>query len=436
MARRILLAARASLALTAAFLLVAAALGARGALASDCTRTSVGLVPLTDLGAGSYQGFQGGLYPGGTNFRPVAHESAGVAIARAIVPLDTLGNPDPVNGRIVLISIGMSNATQEFSTFVPKAMNDPERHPLLVVIDCAKGGQATQDIRRSDAAYWDTVATRLRGHGSGPLQAQVAWIKEARRGPTEPFPASAESLANDLGAIARILEDKLPNLRIAYLTSRIYAGYATTALNPEPYAYESGFAVQWLIGAQIGGEDSLNFDPGLGPVESPWLSWGPYLWADGLVPRSDGLIWRCEDFATDGTHPSASGRSIVADSLLSFFKRDVATAPWFVTPALVAIGPRATGGAPRLAVAPNPARSGIEVAFTPAGGGRWRLEILDLGGRRVRLLARGAGEGTPAARRWDGRGDAGEVVPAGIYWVRLTAGDRTRASRVVWLGGR
>src|SRR5213083_2372669 len=94
-------------------------------------------------------------------------------IARAIVPLDTLGNPDPANGRIVLISIGMSNATQEFSTFVPLATSDPGRNPRLNVIDCAEGGQATQDIRTAGAPYWDTVAARLRAHGSAPLQAQV-----------------------------------------------------------------------------------------------------------------------------------------------------------------------------------------------------------------------------------------------------------------------
>ena len=36
--------------------------------ASDCTVTSVGLVPLTDLRTGLYLGqFQGGLYPGGSN---------------------------------------------------------------------------------------------------------------------------------------------------------------------------------------------------------------------------------------------------------------------------------------------------------------------------------------------------------------------------------
>src|SRR5205814_5733577 len=100
--------------------------------------------------------------------------------------------------------------------------------------------------------------------------------------------------------------------------SRIYAGYATgvSALNPEPYAYESGFAVKWLIEGQINGADSVNYDPARGPVQAPWLSWAPYLWADGLTPRNDGLTWVCSSFQSDGTHPSATGRDIVADSLL------------------------------------------------------------------------------------------------------------------------
>lgn len=54
------------------------------------------------------------------------------------------------------------------------------------------------------------------------------------------------------------LKQKFPNLRIACLSSRIYGGYATTHLNPEPYAYESAFVVRWLIQDQIKGEPSLN----------------------------------------------------------------------------------------------------------------------------------------------------------------------------------
>src|SRR2546428_10178954 len=88
--------------------LIAAMLLPAAASASNCNGTQTGMIPLTDLGAGFYHGFQGGLYPGGVNTRPPAHDAAGVAIAHAIAPLDTFGNSDP-NGRIVLISIGMSN---------------------------------------------------------------------------------------------------------------------------------------------------------------------------------------------------------------------------------------------------------------------------------------------------------------------------------------
>src|SRR5258705_204576 len=115
--------------LAALFLAVLTALlAACPCWAIDCTRDSTGMVPLIDLGSGTYFGFEGGLYAGGSNHRPAAHDAAGLSIAQSIGPLDTLGMPDPA-GRGVLISIGMSNAKQEFSTFVPKAMADPLKKP-------------------------------------------------------------------------------------------------------------------------------------------------------------------------------------------------------------------------------------------------------------------------------------------------------------------
>ena len=61
------------------------------------------------------------------------------------------------------------------------------------------------------------------------------------------------------------------------------------------------------------------------------LLWGPYLWADGTTPRkADGLTWERKDLATDGVHPSQSGRRKVADLLLKFFKTDGLAASWFL----------------------------------------------------------------------------------------------------------
>src|SRR6266404_171109 len=50
--------------------------------------------PLTELGAGEYQGIQGGLYPSGKNERPAAHEAAGLALAKQVQPLSADGKPN------------------------------------------------------------------------------------------------------------------------------------------------------------------------------------------------------------------------------------------------------------------------------------------------------------------------------------------------------
>src|SRR5205823_2129142 len=87
------------------------------AQASDCSRTSVGFTPINDLGTGKYQGFEGGLYSGGSNLPPAAHALAGRTLAAGVGPRDPNGKPD-ASGRYVLISIGMSNTTAEFQRFI------------------------------------------------------------------------------------------------------------------------------------------------------------------------------------------------------------------------------------------------------------------------------------------------------------------------------
>jgi len=415
-----------------ALLLACLLLPAGRALAADCTRTTVGTVSLTDLGTNLYQGVPGGLYPGGMNARPAAHDAAGRAIANALAPLDTLGQPDPVNGRVVLVSIGMSNATQEFRRFVQKSDADPLRLPTTRVIDCAVGGQSADRIDDPAAPYWDSVATRLRGRGSSPLQAQVAWIKEADAGPMGSFGASSETLAVHLARVVAILEQKCPNLRLAYFTSRIYAGYATTVLNPEPYAYESGFAVRRVIERQLSGDPELNFDPGAGAVTAPWLAWGPYLWADGLTPRGDGLTWDCTEFQDDGTHPSPVGQLKVADSLLAFFQRDVTTTPWYVgTNTLDVSGP--VSSALELGVSPNPARERVTFTLRAPAGSRWRFTVCDIAGRIVHR-DEGVGSGGEERLRWDPAVGLRGTRPTS-YWARLDTETGHRVVRFVRLTG-
>ncbi len=297
----------------------------------DCNQTSVGFLPLIDMGANTYQGFSGGLYPNQSNAIPTAHLNAGITIAQSLQALDSNGQPD-ANGKLVLLSIGMSNTTQEFSTWVPMSDADANRAGIVRVVDGAQGGQHAGRIADPNAAYWTAVSQRLADAGVTEQQVQVVWMKEAVSTPTDPFPAHAVELQGLLQTICQILKQKFPNLQMCYLSSRIYAGYAGTALNPEPYAYESGFSVKWLIEQQINGDAALNFDATQGPVLAPWLAWGPYMWADGLTPRSDGLIWECDDFQDDGTHPATPARQKVADMLGLHFTTHATTVDWYIGP--------------------------------------------------------------------------------------------------------
>jgi len=61
---------------------------------------------------------------------------------------------------------------------------------------------------------------------------------------------------------------------------------------------------------------------------APWMAWGPYLWADGTTPRSDGLTWDISEFQPDGTHPNFKGREKVAHTLMDFFLNSPYTI-WF-----------------------------------------------------------------------------------------------------------
>ncbi len=291
-------------------------------------------IPLNDLGNNVYirmngqnTGFTGGLYPGGSNVRPPAHEAAGAAIASRIVPLNASGAPDLNNGKIVMIGIGMSNAYMEFNAFLSRVDSDPTINSALTIVNGAQPGLTAEYWIDPKAGAWTNVNQRLAAKNVTPEQVQVAWVKNTRKG-SSAFPGNAQLLQSDLEAIARNLKTNYPNIKIAYFSSRTHSYIYWSGLSPEPDAFETGFSVKWLIERQINGDPELNYDPARGPVVAPYLSWGPYLWANGPEPRSDGLSWPQTDLITDCTHPSPDGEQKVAQQLMSFFKQDTTTG-WF-----------------------------------------------------------------------------------------------------------
>jgi hypothetical protein len=309
-------------------------------------------VPLNDLGAACYLAFQGGLYPGGTNAMPAAHLAAGLAAAAQIQPLDVAGRPS-ATGRFVLLSIGMSNSTQEFCSdgglpgscqpysFIGQATADAAvNHTTLALVNGAYGSKAAPSWTSATSPEYDRIRdTWLRPLGLSEQQVQIAWVKVANSQPQVALPdtaADAYVLERQLGEIARALKTRYPNLRQVFLTTRIYAGYATSRLNPEPFAYENGFSAKWAIASQIDQMRGLSGDARTGNLRydagtAPWLAWGPYPWAAGATPRSDGLAWLRSDFnPSDYTHPAQGARQKIGAMLLDFFKTSPVTRCWFL----------------------------------------------------------------------------------------------------------
>jgi hypothetical protein len=301
-----------------------------------------GVKALSDMVKGdTYKGVEGGLYPDSANQRPAAHEAAGLALARQIQPLDAKGNPG-AEGKIVLLGVGMSNTMQAMSGFLRAAKKaGSEINPRVVIVNGANGGMTADKIQHLNGGrtyannpnfvfYWKYVDDQLSEAGVTRAQVQAVWLKEADPGPDEGWPGYARKLQGELARIMQLTHDRFPNLKLVYLSNRIYGGWAKTRLNPEPYAYETGFAVKWVIEQQIQGDPELNFDPARGPVKSPWLSWGPDLWANGRTPRKDGFHYVEGDLrADDGTHEEIQGQDKVGGELLKFFSTDTTSRGWF-----------------------------------------------------------------------------------------------------------
>lgn len=348
-------------------------------------------IPIMDMTAGqTYMGFSGGLYENGSNTPPTDHHDPdGVALGKQIQPLDINGNPS-ANGAIAFISIGLSNTSLEFGGFV-NYVADPTRssqvNPRLVVLNGAKPGEAACSYVDPILAPIDTctiqpytsgdkqnqydrirdevlaTATNAPGVAAGcgttadnpclsEKQVQAVWVKEASPAPegsgfSTLCDPSTPGCVNDvtttealhfeqqLAQIARALRARYPHLKQVFLASRIYAGYIIIDKSPEPFAYEYGFSAKWAIQAQIEQIRGQGIDPVAGDLNynngtAPWLAWGPYLWANGANPRSDGLEWiRNTDYQTkDYQHPSSAGINKVDGMLFTFFTTSAYT-PWF-----------------------------------------------------------------------------------------------------------
>ena len=294
--------------------------------------------------------FGGGLHGDRLNDPRPEYAARAIQHVSTIRPLNELGAPDP-QGLIVVTSIGMSNTEDHFIGFIGQwELAGSPGAPTLVIIDGAQGGQ--------DARQWDETeepwTTFLNAIGPRVNQVQALWLMQAHRRPgiegTGEFPGETLVLRDRLRRIGIRAFQELPNLKIIFLGNRMWAGYADPASQGgvsrrsfEPFAYETGFAARWLIEDQMAGNDpELNWDPLMGPVNAPLFLWAVDMWANGALPRSDGLVWLPEDYQDDFIHPlefdlatnTTKGGAKGGQMLLDFFLTSPYTA-WFGEPASV-----------------------------------------------------------------------------------------------------
>jgi len=301
----------------------------------DVAGTSTPMVNLFDLGTGTYLGAEGGLYLDGSNVMPASHDSDGVKFAQAIQPMDGNGKPDP-NGKYVLLVIGESCGRDTFLQFVQDAQADPSLNSHLVIVGAAMPGAAASSWAGATFGGWNSILNfLLPQNGVTAKQVVAVWVSTTDDQIHGVFPADMVQLQSEYESIAQNLHSLFPKLTLAFYTSRFYAGFGNPGISsPEPYAYESGFAVRGMIEDQLNGLPSMNYNGTIGPIKAPWVAWGSYDWANGMNARSDGFAWSCQDFApNDGEHNSQpQGSEKDANLLLNFFRSNDATTPWFLAP--------------------------------------------------------------------------------------------------------
>jgi hypothetical protein len=263
---------------------------------------------------------------------PGNHLADGVVSRGSISRLDVNGRQSST-GRIVLLSIGGANTTEEWCSdssappcnplsFSGRAVSDPAvNHEALVIVNGAMAGKSALDwIARTSPEYDRIRDTRLAPLGLSEKQVQAVWVQITDSAPTVSLPAPAADaylLRDRLSDVMRSLKARYPNLALVFVSSRLYGGYSRNPFLAEPFSYESAFAVKWLIQAHL--SDT-----------APWIGWGPYFWSEGAKPNSDGLTWSPADFKSDGANLSEAGQSKAGQLLLEFFKRSELTSCWFL----------------------------------------------------------------------------------------------------------
>ena len=90
-----------------------------------------------------------------------------------------------------------------------------------------------------------------------------------------------------------------------------------------------------------------------------------------------------------------------------------------VRPGIVAVESEGLPIALALGVSPNPSRGPLQVTLALPRAGRVEVAAFDVAGRKVRDLVRASWPAGRVRLAWDGRGNGGQALASGIYFMRL-----------------
>ncbi len=196
--------------------------------------------------------------------------------------------------------------------------------------------------------------------------------------------------------------------------------HVTSPVGGEAWVEGSAHTITWSASDNLG-VDSVSVDYSLTGIAGPWLAV-----ARGLA-NSGALPWTVPGPATDSAlvRVTAYDHALNAGSALS-------DSLFRIVDPNAGVGPDAHAVLALSRPQPNPAMGTTTVRFTLPHAGRARLEILDLGGRRLWQAESDLGAGAHAWR-WDGHDARGGSAGAGLYFVRLVTPWGTRSERLIWL---
>ena len=140
----------------------------------------------------------------------------------------------------------------------------------------------------------------------------------------------------------------------------------------------------------------------------------------GLHTASDSIGVYC----IDGISPGVYDLEYRVDNYLIDYVRDVA-----VNDEQVGINMDLVASRWHLVAWPNPSSSRVFLEFSTDTSDLVRVEVFDVRGRRVRGWEGNGGENTTMT--WNFRDAAGRLVPAGVYFARLSGGRQTRVTRIL-----